>query len=191
MDLEIHQGKIHGIQGPNGSGKSVIFKLICGFLTPDSGEVLVHDSLKRPGDTFPTGFGVIIDRPGFLGGSTGLDNLLELAKIQGRVGRDEVVAAMERVGLQPGARQKVRNYSLGMKQKLALAQAFMEGQQALLLDEPFNALDRSSVEIVRQLLMELRAEGRTIVLTSHNQADIDALCDHVWLLDDHALEPVR
>lgn len=191
INLQVRRGTVLGIQGPNGSGKSILFKLLCGFLLPDTGQVIVDDEFKERGDTFPTGFGVLIDRPGFLGGSTGLDNLLQLAKIRGVIGRDEVITAMHRVGLAPEARQKVRNYSLGMKQKLALAQSFMEGQQVLLLDEPFNALDRTSVQQIRDLLLELHAEGRTIILTSHNQEDIDILCDEVWQLDDRSLVQVR
>ncbi|MDO5500278.1 MAG: ATP-binding cassette domain-containing protein, partial [Propionibacteriaceae bacterium] len=143
---------------------------------------------SKPGDDFPTSVGLIIDRPGYLPGLTGMQNLQELAKIRAVAAQADIVAAMERVGLPPGTRQRVRNYSLGMKQKLAIAQSFMEGQQLLLLDEAFNGLDASSVKNIRSLLTELRDEGRTIVITSHNQADIDAVCDDVWLLDAQQFE---
>ncbi len=177
VDLDIEEGEIHAIEGPNGSGKSVLFKLMCGFVRPDEGTVHIAPRFLGEGGAFPVSFGVIIDRPGYVGGLTGMDNLLRLAEIRGRVGRPEAEDAMRRVGLDSSIKQKVRNYSLGMKQKLELAQAFMEGQQVLVLDEPFNALDADSIDLVRALLVQLRQEGRTIVFTSHNAADIDALAD--------------
>ena len=146
--------------------------------------------LRAKGDVYPTGVGVIIDRPGYLPGLTGLENLLELASIRKQVKRDAVIAAMERVGLQPRARQPVRHYSLGMKQKLAIAQSFMENQRLLLLDEAFNGLDAACVENTRQLLLELKAEGRAIVITSHQQDDIDTLCDAVWRINNLTLAPI-
>lgn len=190
VNLSVPCGSLCGIQGSNGSGKSVLFKLICGFVSPDSGSIWLSPDLREKGDSYPTGIGAIIDRPGYLPGLTGLENLLELASIRKRASRDDVTLAMERVGLAPGTKQHVRHYSLGMKQKLAIAQAFMEDQQLLLLDEAFNGLDVSSVETIRQLLRDLRAEGRTIVITSHQQEDIDTLCDSVWRINRHTLEPV-
>lgn len=190
VNLAVPRGSLCGIQGPNGSGKSVLFKLICGLVTPDTGEVWISPDLREKGDSYPIGVGAIIDRPGYLPGLTGLENLLELASIRKVASRADVTAAMERVGLSPGTRQHVRHYSLGMKQKLAIAQAFMEGQQLLLLDEAFNGLDALSVETTRQLLRDLNAEGRTIVITSHQQEDIDTLCTSVWRINHHALEPV-
>lgn len=191
VTIEFPKGEIVGIQGPNGSGKSVLFKLLCGFVFPDSGEVFVDAAYRDPGDSFPTGAGVIIDRPGYLPGLTGQQNLWELARIRKRIGRSTVIEAMQRVGLDPDAKQRMRNYSLGMKQKVAIAQAFMEGQQLLLLDEAFNGLDATSVAATRELLLELHAEGRTIIITSHNQADIDAVCNQVWRIDDHKLARIR
>lgn len=182
--IDFPVGAITGVQGPNGSGKSVLFKLICGFLRPEGGEVYLNPRYIKPGNDYPTDFGIIIDRPGYLGGLTGIDNLRELARIRGIATDADITAAMERVGLPPSTTQKVRNYSLGMKQKLGLAQAFMEGQQLLLLDEAFNGLDTSSVALVRQLFLDLRDEGRTIVMTSHHQEDITTVCDHVWQLDN-------
>lgn len=189
--MSISPGTICGLQGPNGSGKSVLFRMIVGLQRPDAGAIDLDPTLKRPGDDFPTNVGVVIDRPAYLGGLTGQENLRELARIRGLVGETQIVEALERVGLDPGITQKVRNYSLGMKQKLSIAQAFMEGQKLLILDEAFNGLDDSSVTRVRELLMELRQEGRTIILTSHNQADIDAVCDDVWKIDGQRLHQVR
>ena len=189
--LAIDEHDFMGVQGPNGSGKSVLFKLIVGFLKPDSGRVVVSPKLKSAGEDFPSKIGIIIDRPGFIGGLTGFDNLRRLASIRGLIGDEHIEEALHRVGLAPNLRQSVRHYSLGMKQKLALAQAFMEGQPLLLLDEPFNGLDKTSVRDIRALLHELHEEGRTIVMTSHNQEDIDELCTSVYELDRMQFDRVR
>lgn len=189
--LAIDEHDFMGVQGPNGSGKSVLFKLIVGFLKPDSGRVVVSPKLKSAGEDFPSKIGIIIDRPGFIGGLTGFDNLRRLAAIRGLIGDQQIEEALHRVGLAPNLRQSVRHYSLGMKQKLALAQAFMEGQPLLLLDEPFNGLDKTSVRDIRALLRELHEEGRTIVMTSHNQEDIDELCTSVYELDRMQFDRVR
>ncbi len=182
------KGKIHGLVGPNGSGKSVLFRMICGFLHPDHGSIEIDPIYRRGAGGFPDSFGIMIDRPGYLAGQTGYENLRRLAEIRGRIGKDEIRRAMEAVGLNPDLRQKMRHYSLGMKQKIALAQSFMEGQQVLILDEPFNALDERSVRQVRELLMAFRAEGRTILLTSHHWDDIEVLCDEVYRIEDRKLE---
>ena len=189
--LAIDEHDFMGVQGHNGSGKSVLFKLIVGFLKPDSGRVVVSPKLKSAGEDFPSKIGIIIDRPGFIGGLTGFDNLRRLASIRGLIGDEHIEEALHRVGLAPNLRQSVRHYSLGMKQKLALAQAFMEGQPLLLLDEPFNGLDKTSVRDIRALLHELHEEGRTIVMTSHNQEDIDELCTSVYELDRMQFDRVR
>ncbi|MEK5486313.1 MULTISPECIES: ABC transporter ATP-binding protein [Lysinibacillus] len=188
IDLTIEKGKIYGIVGPNGSGKSVLFKLICGFVRPDHGEIVIRGEYLHKDITFPKNFGVIIDRPGYLGNKTGFENLKSLAMIQNKIDDEQIIKTMELVGLQPTAEQKVRKYSLGMKQKLALAQAFMENQEVLILDEPFNALDFESVENLRSLLLNYNKEGKTIIMTSHNQEDIDLLCDEVYRINKFKLE---
>ncbi|ETT40894.1 ABC transporter-like protein [Paenibacillus sp. FSL R7-269] len=184
------QGKIYGITGPNGSGKSVLFKLICGFIKPDQGEVRIHPKYRSKRTDFPSNFGIIIDRPGYLGGHTGFENLKKWAKIQHKISDQEIHNTMHLVGLDPAARQKMRSYSLGMKQKIALAQAIMENQEVLILDEPFNALDIDSVKKIRELLLKYKQDGKTIILTSHNQEDINLLCDHVYEIRNKKLEMV-
>lgn len=188
IDLTIEKGKIYGIVGPNGSGKSVLFKLICGFVRPDHGEILIEGEYLHKDITFPKNFGIIIDRPGYLGNKTGFENLKSLAMIQNKIDDEQIIKTMNLVGLQPTAEQKVRKYSLGMKQKLALAQAFMENQEVLILDEPFNALDFESVKKLRSLLLNFKKEGKTIIMTSHNQEDIDLLCDEVYRINKFKLE---
>ncbi len=188
IDLTIEKGKIYGIVGPNGSGKSVLFKLICGFVRPNHGEILIGGKYLHKDITFPKNFGIIIDRPGYIGNKTGFENLKSLAMIQNKIDDEHIIKTMNLVGLQPTAEQKVRKYSLGMKQKLALAQAFMENQEVLILDEPFNALDFESVEKLRSLLLNYKKEGKTIIMTSHNQEDIDLLCDEVYRINKFKLE---
>lgn len=190
-DLSIEKGKIYGLIGPNGSGKSVLFKMMCGFVFPDHGTVTVRGIQLGKQNRFPDNFGVIIDRPGYLGNKTGFENLKYLAMIQNQITDKQIKDTMTAVGLQSSARQKVKNYSLGMKQKLALAQAIMEDQEVLLLDEPFNALDIDSVEKIRDLLFSLKVQGKTIVMTSHNQEDIDILCDHVFRVRNYGLEQLK
>lgn len=170
-NLQIHRGERLAVIGPNGSGKSVLFKILLGLSKPDAGKVIVNVKSSR----LAPAFGAIIDRPAFRPDVSGIENLRELARINRVIGETEIEAAMLRVGLDPENTIQVRNFSLGMKQKLSLAQTFMENQQVLLLDEPFNGLDKKSVVRVRELLLELSKEGRTIVFTSHNEMDLGAL----------------
>ncbi|MEB3751468.1 ABC transporter ATP-binding protein [Geobacillus sp. FSL W8-0032] len=190
VNLEIEKGSICGIVGPNGSGKSVLFKMICGFVFPDEGSIVVDGVEIGKSKRFPDNIGIIIDRPRYIANKTGFQNLKELAMIRGKISDEKIAETMKKVGLQPQAKQKVKHYSLGMKQKLAIAQAIMEDQQILILDEPFNALDAESVNTIRHLLLSFKNEGRTILLTSHNQEDIDILCDRVFRINRYRLEPV-
>ena len=190
VDLTIQKGNIVGITGPNGSGKSVLFKMICGFIHPDAGTITVRNEQLGQTRRFPENVGVIIDRPGYIAHKSGFENLKQLAAIRKVITDAEIEQAMRTVGLQPGNRQKVKQYSLGMKQKLAIAQAIMEKQDILILDEAFNALDHDSVLHLRELLLSFKKEGKTIVLTSHNQQDIDALCDSVYRINQGRIEQV-
>jgi len=188
INLKIEEGKIYGIVGHNGSGKSVLFKLICGFIFPNSGSVFVRGEELGKSIRFPDNFGIIIDRPGYLANKTGFENLKSLAMINGKISDEVIRHTMKEVGLDPSAQQNVKNYSLGMKQKLALAQAFMENQEVLILDEPFNALDIDSVDLIRKVLLSYKENGKTIILTSHNQEDINLLCDKVYRIRNYKLE---
>jgi ABC-2 type transport system ATP-binding protein len=184
------EGRAYGIVGPNGSGKSVLFKLICGFLLPSAGRIEIAPKYKDDGDRFPNNFGIVIDRPAYHPDLTAMDNLRRLAAINSTIGDSEITTALDAVGLAANTRQKARNFSLGMKQKLGLAQAIMENQQVLLLDEPFNALDEDSVERIRTLLAAAKGEGKTIIFTSHNSDDINLLADSVYRINNLALQPI-
>lgn len=191
VDLRIEAGRSYGIRGPNGSGKSVLFRLLTGFVRPDTGTVRIDPRFMDPKNVFPREFGVLIDRPGYIAGKSGLDNLLALARIRGLIGEADVRAAMESLGLDPDSRTRVGKYSLGMKQKLSLIQATMEGQQVLVLDEPFNALDRSAIKNVHELLRAHKDQGGTLILTSHNDEDFDILADEVHEIDGSRLQQMR
>ena len=180
---EFETGKIHGIVGNNGSGKTVMMKCICGFLRPDEGHVFVNGLEVGKDIDFPEDMGIIIETPGFLPGVTGMKNLKLLASLRGIADDRRIRQTIERVGLDSKLRKPVSKYSLGMRQRLGISQAIMEDPSLLILDEPFNGLDKHGVAKIRSLIKELRAEGKTILLASHNQADIDELCDTVCEMD--------
>lgn len=184
ISLSVESGNTVGIVGSNGSGKSVLFQTICGFLTPDRGTVQIRGEVLGKGRDFPDNIGVLINSPGFISLNTGLQNLRYLAGIQGVIGERQIRTAMQKVGLDPEDKTKVEHYSLGMKQKLGLAQAIMEGQDILILDEPFNALDYKTHNDVKEIIRILQAEGKTIMLTSHNYEDLETLCNKIYVLDD-------
>lgn len=191
VSLSVDRGITVGLVGANGSGKSVLFKLLCGFEKPDKGSVYVRGTqLGTSGRDFPADMGVFINSPGFIGIYSGFQNLKFLADIQGKIGEKEIREAMSKVGLDPDNKTKVDHYSLGMKQKLGLAQAIMEGQDILILDEPFNALDYKTYEDVKSIIRMLKAEGKTIFLTSHHYKDIEQLCNQVYSIEDCQLVPI-
>lgn len=183
INLEVYRGDIVGIVGRNGSGKTVLFKCICGFMKLTSGEIWVNEKEIGKGGRVAEGTGIIIENPGFLPAYSGYRNLLFLAGVRKKIGKHEVRAVMELVGLNPDNRKPVRTYSMGMKQRLAIAQAIMEEQELLILDEPMNGLDNSGVEEVRRLLLELREKGKTILIASHIREDIYILCDSVYEME--------
>ena len=184
VSLTIPPGKIFGVVGNNGSGKTVLMKCICGFMRPDAGRILVNGSLVGKECDFPDGLGVIIETPGFLPNLSGFQNLKILASLKGRIGKNEISEALKMVGLKPDMRKPVSKYSLGMRQRLGIAQAIMEDPGVLILDEPFNGLDKSGVGQMRELLKELKQQGKAILLASHNAQDIEKLCDDVHDMEE-------
>ena len=204
INRNFEAGKIHGVVGNNGSGKTVMFKCICGFLQPTSGKVFVQGKQigkdvdffvqgKQIGKDvdFPQDLGLIIETPGFLPQLSGLRNLEILASLKKKIGLKEVAAVIRRVGLDPLSTKPVGKYSLGMRQRLGIAQAIMEDPSLLILDEPMNGLDKHGVAEMRALFQSLATDGRTILLASHNIADIDALCDTVCEMDAGVMTMIR
>ena len=185
------KGKIHGIVGNNGSGKTVLMKCICGFLKPDSGVIYVNHKQVGKETDFPEDIGIIIETPGFLPHLSGTQNLKILASLQKKANALTIRAVLEQVGLDPDMKKPVGKYSLGMRQRLGFAQALMEDPSLLILDEPFNGLDKHGVVHIRNVIKGLREEGKTVILASHNQVDIDELCDTVCEMDAGVLTVVR
>lgn len=184
VSMKVLPGKIFGIVGNNGSGKTVLMKCICGFLQTDSGIVRVNGKIVGKACDFPEDLGVIIETPGFLPNLTGYQNLKILASLKGIIGKKEIREVLLQVGLDPDMRKPVGKYSLGMRQRLGIAQAIMEKPKVLILDEPFNGLDKTGVGHMRDLLQELKGQGKAILLASHNAQDIEVLCDEVHDMED-------
>jgi ABC-2 type transport system ATP-binding protein len=183
ISCAFEQGQIHGIVGRNGSGKTVLMKCICGFLRPTKGEARVFGQTVGKDVDFAPRTGMLIETPGFLPQETGMNNLLWLAKLSGIKGKERVRECIILVGLDPTLKKGVGKYSMGMRQRLGIAQALLENPDLLILDEPTNGLDKQGVEDIRALLMGLRAQGKTILLASHNPLDISELCDTVREMD--------
>lgn len=181
--LSFESGKIHGIIGRNGSGKTMLFKCICGFVPITSGEIIVDGKILSKNCTVPDNIGAIIETPGFLPNYSGVMNLRFLAGINKKISIDQIREVMKRVGLDPKSKKWVSKYSMGMRQRLGIAQAIMESPDILILDEPLNGLDNEGVNDIRELLLGLKAEGKTIILASHSRDDIAILCDTVNELD--------
>ena len=184
ISISFEKGKIHGIVGRNGSGKTVMMKCICGLMHPDSGKITVNGKVIGKEVDIANDIGAIIEAPGFLPNYSGYRNLKFLADIKRVIGKQEIISAMKTVGLDPDNRKHVGKYSLGMRQRLGLAQAIMENPRILILDEPVNGLDRKGVEEMREMLISFREQGKTVLLASHNREDIDILCDTVREMED-------
>lgn len=187
VSMELEQGKIHGIIGRNGSGKTVLMKCICGFLRPTEGTVQVFGKTIGKDCDFAPDTGMLIETPGFLPHETGMNNLLWLAKLGKRASKERVKFLIEMVGLDPSLRKTVSQYSLGMRQRLGIAQALLDDPELLILDEPMNGLDKNGVRSIRDLLLSLKTQGKTIILASHFAQDIDELCDTVCEMDQGIL----
>lgn len=185
VSLTVKRGEIAGLVGNNGSGKTVLMKCICGFMKPERGEITVCGNRIGKDCDFPTNLGLIIETPGFLPSMSGYRNLRTLAALRGVIGKAEILDTLKRVGLYDARHKSVSKYSLGMRQRLGIAQAIMENPDVLILDEPFNALDAATTAQMRELLLHLKAQGKTILLASHNAEDIRTLCDHVYEMEVH------
>ena len=184
VNLTIRPGETCGIVGNNGSGKTVLMKCICGFMRPDKGQILVNGSRIGADLDFPEGIGVIIETPGFLPALSGYKNLKILADLKAMIGKKEILETLSRVGLDPKMKKPVAKYSLGMRQRLGIAQAIMEDADVLILDEPFNGLDKAGSADMRRLVKELKSQGKAILLASHNPKDIEELCDVVHEMEE-------
>lgn len=191
VNMECRQGEITGIIGRNGAGKTVLFKIICGLLSLDSGEILINGiKRERQADVLPS-VGIIIEEPAFLKKYSGIKNLEYLYMINNKNNRQYLESIMEKVGLDPKSKKHVGKYSMGMRQRLAIAQSIMEEPDFLVLDEPFNGLDSHGVNEMRELFLELKKRGKVILIASHNSEDINILCDNVYSMESGILNVIR
>lgn len=180
VSLTMEPGKIYGFRGRNGSGKTMLFRAICGLMRTDRGEITIDG--KRIGSeiSFPPSVGILIENPAFLEHYTAFENLSMIASINNIVGKERIREVIETVGLNPDDARKVKRFSLGMKQRLGIAQAILEKPELLLLDEPTNALDREGVAILEKVLMDAKAEGVTIGIASHEKEDLEKWSDRIF-----------
>src|SRR5699024_2554363 len=191
ISLNFEKGKSYGFIGYNGCGKSVFFKTICGFSRLTEGEVICNVKVIGRDMDFIQDAGVVIETPEFINDYSGFKNLKLLAQVQNKIGDKEILETLEMVGLSNDKDKKVRKYSLGMKQKLRLAQAFMEKTKILILDEPMNGLDKKSVLVVRSILNRFVNNGGTLLMTSHNAEDIQTCCEYIYEFDNQMISPKK
>lgn len=184
VSLTLESGKIYGLVGRNGSGKSVLLKIICGFYYPTSGEVLLDGNNYIDKNEFPLNTRALIEKPNFLPDLTGYENLELLASIQNKIGKREILDILDKVHLKNEMNKKYGKYSLGMKQKLGIAQVLMEDPDFILLDEPFNGVEDSTVDEIRKLLLEEKKKGKLILIVTHIKEDINELCDVLYRIND-------
>ena len=170
VTVSLEAGKIHGLIGRNGSGKTMLMKCICGFIRPTRGVVVVDGKRVGKDVDFPKNMGIIIETPGFIPYYSGYKNLKLLAGLRNKIGKEEIIQAMERTGLDPKLKRHVKKYSLGM-----------------ILVEPMNGLDKDGVEDMRRYLIDLREQGKTILIASHSSEDISVLCDAVYEMEKGVL----
>ena len=190
ITIKFNKGGIYGLVGRNGSGKTVFMKCISGFILPTQGEIIVFGEKVGKDVDFPNDLGFILETPCFLPRISGFKNLKYLASIRRKISDNHINECIKLVGLNPKDRKHVGKYSLGMRQRLGIAQAIMEDPKLILLDEPMNGLDNQGVEDMRYLFLKLKNEGKTIILASHNREDIQVLCDEAYELDGGKMKSI-
>lgn len=184
LSLSLEKGKIIGFRGKNGSGKTMLFRAICGFIRVDEGEIKIDNKVLGRDMDFPESLGVVIEYPGLLPGYSGFENLKILADIKGNIGETEIKETIRAVGLDPEDKKRFKKYSLGMKQRLGIAQAIMEKPDLIILDEPTNALDQDGVKLIKDILIDLKKQGKTILVASHDKEEIEYLADEIYYLEN-------
>lgn len=188
INLHLEGGKVYGLRGKNGCGKTMLMRVMSGLIRPTTGTVIINDKELWKDMTFPDSIGVLIENPSFIDGYTGYKNLKMLADIKGIIGEKEVKEALLKVGLEPEDKRKYRKYSLGMKQKLGIACAFMEHPDIVIMDEPINAIDEKGVELVRNIMNELKKEGKIIIIACHDAEEMELLADEIFVMEEGTIK---
>ncbi|GGE53098.1 multidrug ABC transporter ATP-binding protein [Pullulanibacillus camelliae] len=184
IHLSLHKGSIYGFRGKNGSGKTMLFRALCGLIMPTEGTVEVGGVVLGKELSFPPSVGVLIEYPGFLNSYTGFKNLQMLARLNQMIDDERIRESIRLVGLDPNDKRKYRKYSLGMKQRLGIAQAIMEEPDLIILDEPTNALDSDGIEEFKTLLLDLKARDKCILIASHDKEELEFLSDEIFLMEN-------
>ena len=183
INLEMERGKIYGLRGKNGSGKTMLMRTICGLILPTEGEIVIDGETLGKDISFPRSIGALIENPGFIADYSGMKNLEVLASIQNHIKKEDIVARMEELGLDPNDKKKFKKYSLGMKQKLGIIAAVMENPDLIILDEPLNALDEKTVNTVKEILLRHKARGALIIISCHDREELEFLSDEIFCIE--------
>lgn len=191
VNVEFKKAEIHGLIGRNGSGKTMLMKCICGLVPITTGTIIINQKQIGKDIQIPNNIGAIIETPGFLPSYSGYQNLLFLSKVKGTISKEQIKQSIRKVGLNPEDKKPVGKYSLGMRQRLGLAQAIMENPELLILDEPMNGFDKDGVSDMRKYLLNLKEQGKTILIASHSTEDIEILCDTVCEMDKGVLTKLK
>lgn len=184
INLKLDKGKIYGFRGINGSGKTMLFRAICGLITPTEGEIIIDNKKLHKDISFPESIGILIENPGFLPNYSGKQNLKLLADIKDIITSEDIDKIITLVGLDPKDSRKYKQYSLGMKQKLGIAQALMEDPDLILLDEPTNALDEDSVRNILDIIEKEKRKGKTILIASHDKSSLEKISDYIFKIEN-------
>ncbi|MDC3414315.1 ATP-binding cassette domain-containing protein [Aquibacillus sp. 3ASR75-11] len=184
INLSLQKGFIYGFRGKNGSGKTMLFRALCGLILSTKGTISIGGITLGKEGSFPPSVGVLIEYPGFLNGYTGFKNLKMLANLNDVIDDNRISESIRLVGLDPNDKRKYRKYSLGMKQRLGIAQAIMEKPELIILDEPTNALDSDGVEEFKKLLLDLKAQNKCILIASHDKEELDYLSDEIFMMEN-------
>lgn len=189
INIKMTGGKIYGLKGKNGSGKTMLMRAICGLILPTEGEVIIDGQVLGKDISFPNSLGALIESPGFISNYSGFKNLKILSEIQGKIDDNKINEVLTMVGLDPKEKKKFKKYSLGMKQKLGIAAAIMEEPEIIILDEPTNALDESSVISLRKTLQKYRDAGALITISCHDSEELEFLSDEIFFMENGRLKP--
>jgi len=189
INIKMTDGKIYGLKGKNGSGKTMLMRAICGLILPTEGEVIIDGQVLGKDISFPNSLGALIESPGFISNYSGFKNLKILSEIQGKIDDNKINEVLTMVGLDPNEKKKFKKYSLGMKQKLGIAAAIMEEPEIIILDEPTNALDESSVMSLRKTLQKYRDAGALIIISCHDSEELEFLSDEIFFMENGRLKP--